>query len=76
MVVFQLLGVFFLFLFGIITYCKVPALREVRVWCWQIEDAGGVEALTSGREDAAARINVSEKLLVLERLNPTPRPTT
>lgn len=41
-----------------------------------IADAGGVEALTSGREDAAARINVSEKLLVLERLNPTPRPTT
>ncbi|KAG0630448.1 hypothetical protein M758_1G178600 [Ceratodon purpureus] len=41
-----------------------------------IADAGGVEALTSTREDAAARINVSEKLLVLERLNPTPRPTT
>jgi len=41
-----------------------------------IADAGGVEALTSGKQDAAARINVNEKLLVLERLNPTPRPTT
>jgi hypothetical protein len=73
---FPIVGGFFSFPLWIITYCKVPALREVRVWCWQIEDAGGVEALTSGREDAAARINVSEKLLVLERLNPTPRPTT
>lgn len=41
-----------------------------------IADAGGVEALASEREDATARITVNEKLLALERLNPTPRPTT
>lgn len=35
-----------------------------------------MEALASEREDATARITVNEKLLALERLNPTPRPTT
>jgi len=61
---------------GILSYFEMWVWSRVRVWGWQIADAGGVEALTSGRDDAAARINVSEKLLVLERLNPTPRPTT
>jgi hypothetical protein len=42
----------------------------------QIADAGGVDALVSGNEDKVGRITVGEKLLVLERLNPTPRPTT
>jgi hypothetical protein len=41
-----------------------------------IADAGGVDALVSGNEDKVGRITVGEKLLVLERLNPTPRPTT
>eukprot|EP00475_Leptophrys_vorax_P031346 TRINITY_DN4746_c0_g1_i1.p1 TRINITY_DN4746_c0_g1~~TRINITY_DN4746_c0_g1_i1.p1 ORF type:complete len:323 (+),score=36.52 TRINITY_DN4746_c0_g1_i1:126-1094(+) len=41
-----------------------------------VKDAGGVEALTSGKGNSAAKIEVSEKLLALERLNPTPRPTT
>jgi hypothetical protein len=42
----------------------------------QIADAGGVDTLVSGNEDKVGRITVGEKLLVLERLNPTPRPTT
>jgi len=41
-----------------------------------IADAGGVDALVSDKEDKVGRITVSEKLLALERLNPTPRPTT
>eukprot|EP00271_Cylindrocystis_brebissonii_P012129 TRINITY_DN30248_c0_g1_i1.p1 TRINITY_DN30248_c0_g1~~TRINITY_DN30248_c0_g1_i1.p1 ORF type:complete len:319 (-),score=59.72 TRINITY_DN30248_c0_g1_i1:678-1634(-) len=41
-----------------------------------IKDAGGVNALTSGEGNKAGRIDVSEKVLALERLNPTPRPTT
>ena len=42
----------------------------------QIEDAGGVDALSNGAGNRSARIEVSEKVLALERLNPTPRPTT
>ncbi|GAQ78998.1 hypothetical protein KFL_000220290 [Klebsormidium nitens] len=41
-----------------------------------IRDAGGVEALSSGPGSALGRITVSEKILALERLNPTSRPTT
>eukprot|EP00897_Mesotaenium_endlicherianum_P004086 jgi/Mesen1/3705/ME000202S02793 len=41
-----------------------------------IKDAGGVEALSRGAGNDALRIDVSEKVLALERLNPTPRPTT
>lgn len=41
-----------------------------------IKDAGGVEALSSGTGNVSAKIDVSEKVLALERLNPTPRPTT
>lgn len=41
-----------------------------------IKDAGGVEALTSGKGNESSKIEVSEKVLALERLNPTPRPTT
>ncbi|CAI7777673.1 unnamed protein product [Closterium sp. NIES-53] len=41
-----------------------------------VKDAGGAEALSTGKGNAAGKIEVSEKLLQLERLNPTPRPTT
>eukprot|EP00850_Spirogloea_muscicola_P002734 SM000010S04372 [mRNA] locus=s10:1231069:1233233:+ [translate_table: standard] len=41
-----------------------------------IQDAGGVEALAAGRGTDAGRLVVAEKILALERLNPTPRPTT
>ena len=42
----------------------------------QIKDAGGANALATGSGNSAAKIEVSEKLVALERLNPTPRPTT
>eukprot|EP00850_Spirogloea_muscicola_P019421 SM000190S04857 [mRNA] locus=s190:33105:35284:- [translate_table: standard] len=41
-----------------------------------IQDAGGVESLAAGRGTDAGRLVVAEKILALERLNPTPRPTT
>lgn len=41
-----------------------------------IKDAGGVESLSSGKGNSAGKIEVSGKMLALERLNPTPRPTT
>ncbi|KAL3688469.1 hypothetical protein R1sor_014778 [Riccia sorocarpa] len=41
-----------------------------------IKDAGGLKGLTEPKADASARIDVNEKILAVERLNPTPRPTT
>ncbi|KAL3699688.1 hypothetical protein R1sor_017710 [Riccia sorocarpa] len=41
-----------------------------------IKDAGGLRGLPDPEADAVARIDVNEKILALERLNPTPRPTT
>jgi len=44
-----------------------------------IRDAGGVEALSSSSSSSSSgssKIEVSERVLALERLNPTPRPTT
>ncbi|BFI24897.1 hypothetical protein MPTK2_1g15970 [Marchantia polymorpha subsp. ruderalis] len=41
-----------------------------------IRDAGGLQGLADPEADARARIDVNEKILMLERLNPTPRPTT
>ncbi|CAD6222667.1 unnamed protein product [Miscanthus lutarioriparius] len=40
------------------------------------KDAGGFEALVSGKTTEMQRIDVNERIVVLERLNPTPRPTT
>ncbi|KAJ1423269.1 Plastid lipid-associated protein/fibrillin conserved domain [Sesbania bispinosa] len=40
------------------------------------KDAGGFEALVSGKATEYQRIDVSERITILERLNPTPRPTT
>ena len=42
----------------------------------KIKDAGGLDALSRGEGNAAIKIDVSEKILALEKLNPTPRPTT
>lgn len=39
-------------------------------------DAGGFEALVSGKTTQMQRIDVNERIVSLERLNPTPRPTT
>ncbi|XP_058073405.1 probable plastid-lipid-associated protein 13, chloroplastic isoform X2 [Magnolia sinica] len=40
------------------------------------KDAGGLEALVSGKTTDMHRIDVNERITGLERLNPTPRPTT
>lgn len=39
-------------------------------------DAGGFEALVTGKTTELQRIDVNERIVSLERLNPTPRPTT
>ncbi|CAM6090057.1 unnamed protein product [Calypogeia fissa] len=41
-----------------------------------IRDAGGLKGLTDPVAYDKAKIDVNEKILTLERLNPTPRPTT
>ncbi|KAF7112597.1 hypothetical protein RHSIM_Rhsim04G0096800 [Rhododendron simsii] len=43
---------------------------------FQFKDAGGFEALVSGKTTDMQRIDVNERIIGLERLNPTPRPTT
>jgi hypothetical protein len=39
-------------------------------------DAGGFEALVTGKITDMQKIDVNERITNLERLNPTPRPTT
>lgn len=40
------------------------------------KDAGGFEALVTGKTTGTQQIDVNERIVSLERLNPTPRPTT
>ncbi|XP_078443188.1 putative plastid-lipid-associated protein 13, chloroplastic [Wolffia australiana] len=40
------------------------------------KDSGGFESLASGKTTELQRIDVNERIVALERLNPTPRPTT
>nr|DAD30011.1 TPA_asm: hypothetical protein HUJ06_031479 [Nelumbo nucifera] len=40
------------------------------------KDSGGLESLVSGKVTDMQRIDVNERITGLERLNPTPRPTT
>ncbi|XP_068308645.1 probable plastid-lipid-associated protein 13, chloroplastic [Pyrus communis] len=40
------------------------------------KDAGGFEALVTGKTTDMERIDVNERITALERVNPTPRPTT
>ncbi|KAL5213604.1 hypothetical protein ABZP36_002756 [Zizania latifolia] len=40
------------------------------------KDAGGFESLVSGKTTEIQKIDVNERIVGLERLNPTPRPTT
>ncbi|CAN1144417.1 Probable plastid-lipid-associated protein 13, chloroplastic [Linum perenne] len=42
----------------------------------QFRDAGGFEALVTGKTTELQQIDVNEMIIGLERLNPTPRPTT
>lgn len=44
--------------------------------CVQLKDAGGFETLVTGKTSNIQRIDVNERITSLERLNPTPRPTT
>ncbi|KAE8683581.1 putative plastid-lipid-associated protein 13 [Hibiscus syriacus] len=44
--------------------------------CFVFKDAGGFEALVPGKTTDLQRIDVNEMIIGLERLNPTPRPTT
>lgn len=41
-----------------------------------LKDAGGFEALVTGKTTSMQRIDVNERITSLERLNPSPRPTT
>ncbi|XP_009621804.1 putative plastid-lipid-associated protein 13, chloroplastic [Nicotiana tabacum] len=41
-----------------------------------LKDAGGFEAVVTGRTTDVQRIDVNERIIALERLNPTTRPTT
>uniref|UniRef100_A0A1J3D6X8 Putative plastid-lipid-associated protein 9, chloroplastic n=1 Tax=Noccaea caerulescens TaxID=107243 RepID=A0A1J3D6X8_NOCCA len=41
-----------------------------------LNDAGGFEALVTGKITDLQKIDVNERITSLERLNPTPRPTT
>ncbi|GAB2266914.1 Probable plastid-lipid-associated protein 13, chloroplastic [Dionaea muscipula] len=41
-----------------------------------LNDAGGFEAYSKGKTTEMQRIDVMERITALERLNPTPRPTT
>ena len=43
---------------------------------FQFKDSGGFESLAGGKTTEMQRIDVHERIVALERLNPTPRPTT
>lgn len=43
---------------------------------FQFKDSGGLDTLLSGKTTDVQRIDVNERITTLERLNPTPRPTT
>lgn len=46
------------------------------MYVFQFKDAGGFEALVTGKTTSMQRVDVNERIVSLERLNPTPRPTT
>lgn len=45
-------------------------------YLFQFKDAGGFQSLVGGKTTEMQRIDVNERIIGLERLNPTPRPTT
>ena len=51
-------------------------LTKIHVIYIQLKDAGGFEALVTGKTTSMQRIDVNERITSLERLNPSPRPTT
>ncbi|KAG2298091.1 hypothetical protein Bca52824_034563 [Brassica carinata] len=54
----------------------ILAINSETVLDLQFNDAGGFEALVTGKITDFQKINVNERITTLERLNPTPRPTT
>lgn len=68
------------------TFLSMQSIRYVKKTCiWliaclalfvQFKDAGGFEALVTGKVNDMQWIDVMERITVLERLNPTPGPTT
>lgn len=43
---------------------------------FQFKDAGGFKSLVGGKTTEMQQIDVNERIIDLERLNPTSRPTT
>lgn len=57
--------------FGILSVGSFETILDL-----QFNDAGGFEALVTGKITDLQKIDVNERITSLERLNPTPRPTT
>lgn len=59
------------------TYAKeMERLNAKESLLLAFKDAGGFESLVGGKTTEMHRIDVNERIVGLERLNPTPRPTT
>ncbi|GAV88641.1 PAP_fibrillin domain-containing protein [Cephalotus follicularis] len=59
------------------TYAKeMERLSAKESLLLSLKDSGGFESLVSGNTTDLQRIDVNERIVGLERLNPTPRPTT
>jgi hypothetical protein len=60
-----------------VNFKLVSQLGHVKkLYHFQFRDAGGFESLVSGKTTEMQKIDVNERIVGLERLNPTPRPTT
>ncbi|XP_059295994.1 probable plastid-lipid-associated protein 13, chloroplastic isoform X1 [Lycium ferocissimum] len=63
-------------------YCYSPFAKEMERLSAKeslllaLKDAGGFEAVVTGKTTDVQLIDVNERIIALERLNPTPRPTT
>ncbi|CAN0927641.1 hypothetical protein LINGRAHAP2_LOCUS36014 [Linum grandiflorum] len=58
-----------------IVYRLFPRLELILI-SNRFKDAGGFESLVTGKTTEVQKIDVNERITGLERLNPTPRPTT
>ena len=60
-------------------FCAPSSVALSSLLClmfFQLKDAGDFEALVTGKTTNMQRVDVNERITGLERLNPTPRPTT
>ncbi|CAN1803276.1 Probable plastid-lipid-associated protein 13, chloroplastic [Linum perenne] len=62
-----------LFLNSPLVHASIQQLLQLLT---QFRDAGGFEALVTGKTTELQQIDVNEMIIGLERLSPTPRPTT